>query len=46
MEKAKQAKSAGELIALAKENGIELTEENARNIWNSFTGAASCTTMN
>ena len=28
--KAKQAKSAEELIAIAKENGIELTEENAK----------------
>ncbi|MDO4338246.1 MAG: Nif11-like leader peptide family RiPP precursor [Eubacteriales bacterium] len=30
LEKAKQAKSAEELLALAKENGIELTEEKAR----------------
>ena len=29
IEKAKLAKSVGELIALAKENGIELTEEEA-----------------
>ena len=28
--KAKEAKSVGELIALAKENGIELTEEDAK----------------
>ena len=28
--KAKQAKSAEELIAIAKENGIELTEETAK----------------
>lgn len=27
--KAKQAKSAAELLALAKENGVEMTEENA-----------------
>ena len=30
LEKAKQAKSAEELLALAKENGIELTEEEAK----------------
>ena len=30
LEKAKQAKSAEELIALAKENGAELTEESAK----------------
>lgn len=32
IEKAKQAKSAEELIALAKENGIELSGDKARNI--------------
>ena len=31
LEKAKQAKSAEELIALAKENGMELSEEEAKN---------------
>ena len=30
MEKAKQAKSAEELLAIAKENGIEATEEEAK----------------
>ncbi len=30
LEKAKQAKSAEELLTLAKENDIELTEENAK----------------
>ncbi len=30
IEKAKQAKSAEELIALAKENGAQITEENAK----------------
>ena len=30
LEKAKQAKSAKELLTLAKENDIELTEENAK----------------
>ena len=30
MEKAKQAKSADELLTLAKENGIEMTEEQAK----------------
>ena len=29
LEKAKQTKSAGELLALAKENGMEMTEEQA-----------------
>lgn len=31
IEKAKAAKSAEELLAIAKENGIELTEEEAKN---------------
>ena len=31
IEKAKQAKSAGELLAIAKKNGFELTEDEAKN---------------
>lgn len=34
IEKAKSAKSTEELIALAKENGIELTEETANTYFN------------
>ena len=34
--KAKEAKSAEELLALAKENGYSLTEEEAQNYFNQF----------
>ncbi len=40
LEKAKQAKSAEELLALAKENGIELTDERAREVFNSLYSSA------
>ena len=37
IEKAKSAKTPEELMALAKENGMELTEEARRRILTSFT---------
>lgn len=36
LEKAKQTKSAEELLALAKENGMELTEEQAKAYYTQF----------
>ena len=42
MEKAKGAKSAKELLALAKENDIEMTEEEAEETFAMLEKAASC----
>ena len=44
MEKAKGAKSAEELLALAKENDIEMTEEEAEETFAMLGKAASCPT--
>ena len=43
--KAKQAKSAEELLALAKENGIEITEKKLSRTLNSLTEMVSLPTM-
>ena len=36
IEKAKQANSAEEIAALAKENGVEMTEEQAKTVYEKF----------